>query len=270
MEVSEFLEKFPEFRAAHEVRVADLLGLLPGTGVHDSNDEEFLSEVFEGVVDGYVEVRNGSRSLVCFHVVAEVPTERAFRQFYVDSVLPERLGNYLVDLELSPEVVVEEQHGLIHAFQMTKNELERTSFTDYDVQFLVRWESGFEQFLDFSHGSVVGDFDFREVLPGESGVVVGTVRTDFVEVVLLEHRVVGELLYVFLSVRVWVEVLDFRFREQHAESLLLLGVVGVHAGFPVGEHAVLFVPGDDFLRCGYPVGFQHFVEPLVGNASVEA
>ena len=47
-------------------------------------------------------------------------------------------------------------------------------------------------------------------------------------------------------------------------------MVGIHACFPVGEHPVLVVSGNDFLGCRYPVYFKNLVEPLVGNASVEA
>lgn len=141
VEVSEFLQELPEFRSAHEVRVSDFLGFLTSPRIYDGDDEELLSEILEHVVDGDVEVRDGSRSLVGFDVVAEVPFVRSFRQFYVDPVLSERLGDYLVDLELRPEVIVEEQHRLVHAFQMTKNELERASFPDHDVQFAVYWES---------------------------------------------------------------------------------------------------------------------------------
>jgi len=225
VEVSEFLQELPEFRSAHEVRVSDFLGFLPGTRIDYGNDEQFLSEIFEGVVHGNVEVRDCTGSLVGFHVVSEVAFVRPFRQLYVYAVLPERLGNYLVYLELRSEVVVEEQHRLVHAFQMTKNELERSSFPDDYVKFLVGRQIRFQEFLDFGYRGVVGNVYFRKVLSGESRIVVGAVRPDLVQVVPLHHGVVRVFQNVLRSVGVRVEILDLGFREKHHESFFLFRVV---------------------------------------------
>ena len=161
MEISEFLQEFPKFRPTHEVRVAYFLSLFSRSWIDNGNNEQLLTEVFQRVVHGNIEVRNRSWSLIGFYVVSEIPFVRSLCQFYVDTVLPERLGNYLINLELRTEVVIEEQHGLVHAFQMTKNELERMTFSNHNVQFLIDWKRGSQDSLNFSDWSIICHLNFR-------------------------------------------------------------------------------------------------------------